>query len=56
MAETMETRITQESKPEAEAVMDFLGTLDQQEKKEFLAFINGAKFFRNLAAETMKTA
>jgi len=54
----MEIMLNAENQNEAVAVMDFLETLDQGEKKEFLAFLQGAKFVKNLAAvaDTMKSA
>lgn len=50
-AEKMEILLEQGNQNEAEEVMEFLETLDQSEKKEFLAFMRGAKF-----ARTMTTA
>lgn len=53
----METMLNTENQSEAAEVMDFLGTLDQNEKKEFLTFLQAAKFVKNLmAAGEMKTA
>lgn len=53
----METMLNTENQSEAAEVMDFLGTLDQNEKKEFLTFLQAAKFVKSLtAAGEMKTA
>ena len=51
-----ETMIAQESSSEAEEVMGFMEILEQHEKKEFLAFLQGAKFMKNLSAGAIKTA
>lgn len=53
----METMLNTENQNEAAEVMDFLGTLDQNEKKEFLTFLQAAKFVKSLMeAGEMKTA
>lgn len=52
----METIMPQTDKPEAEEVMAFLGTLDQDEGKEMLAFVRGVKFGRRLAENTRTAA
>ena len=51
-----ETMIAQESSKEAEEVMGFMEILEQSEKKEFLAFLQGARFMKNLSAGAIKTA
>ena len=51
-----ETMIAQESSSEAEEVMGFMEILEQHEKKEFLAFLQGARFMKNLSAGAIKTA
>lgn len=43
-----ETLVSTKNQNEAEAVMDFLATLDQNEKKDFLVFMQGIKFAKNL--------
>lgn len=52
MVETMEKKmdvmLPQEDRAEAEEVMEFIGILDGAEKKEFLAFMRGAKFTKML--------
>ena len=56
MAETMERKmdvmLPQEDRAEAEEVMEFMGILDGTEKKEFLAFMRGAKFTKMLGQAT----
>lgn len=51
----METIISREHMNEAKEVLEFIGTLDESEKKELIAFIQGAKFARQLEL-SMKTA
>lgn len=51
-----ETMIAQEDSKEAAEVMGFMEMLDNHEKREFLAFIQGAKFMKNLTAGAIKTA
>ena len=51
-----ETMIAQESSKEAEEVMGFMEILEQSEKKEFLAFLQGARFMKNLFAGAINTA
>ena len=51
-----ETMIAQESSSEAEEVMGFMEILEQHEKKEFLAFLQGARFMKKLSAGAIKTA
>lgn len=51
-----ETMIPQENSKEAAEVMGFMAILDGSEKKEFLAFLQGAKFMKNLSAGAIKTA
>ena len=51
-----ETMIPQENSKEAAEVMGFMEILDGHEKKEFLAFLQGAKFMKNLTAGAIKTA
>lgn len=36
--------------------MGFMEILEQHEKKEFLAFLQGARFMKNLSAGAIKTA
>ena len=45
-----ETMIAQEDGKEAAEVMGFMEMLDNHEKREFLAFIQGAKFVKSLPA------
>lgn len=42
-----ETMIAQENSGEAAEVMGFMEMLDSHEKREFLAFIQGAKFVKS---------
>ena len=51
-----ETMIAQESSSEAEEVMGFMEILEQHEKKEFLAFLQGARFMKNMTAGAIGTA
>ena len=51
-----ETMIAQENQTEAEMVMDFVESLNQHERKEFRAFLQGAKFVKKLMAGTAKIA
>lgn len=44
----METLLDKNNQQEAEAVMEFLGELDQNEKKEFLVFMQGIRFAKGL--------
>ena len=55
-AERTETMIAKENLPEAEEVMEFLSTLNQDGKKEFSAFIKGAKFMAGVFTDGAKTA
>lgn len=50
-----ETIIKKENQTEATEVMDFLEELDQSEKKEFMAFIHGVQFTKNMNRQS-KTA
>lgn len=56
MAETIEKRIDimlpQEDMAEAEEIMEFIYSLDDSEKREFLAFLRGAKFTKMLDRAT----
>ena len=60
MEETMkatETMLKTENKQEATEVMEFLGELNQNEKKDFLTFMQGIRFARNMAGrKTPQTA
>ncbi|KAI4439514.1 hypothetical protein AALA46_13985 [Enterocloster aldenensis] len=51
-----ETMIAQEDGKEAAEVMGFMEMLDNHEKREFLAFIQGAKFVKSLPAGAIGTA
>ena len=51
-----ETMIPQEDSKEAAEVMGFMAILDGHEKREFLAFIQGAKFVKSLPAGAIRTA
>lgn len=51
-----ETMIDQLNRKEATEVMEFVEILDDNEKKEFLAFLQGARFAKNMSSETIKTA
>ena len=51
-----ETMIAQENQTEAEEVMEFVESLTQNEKKEFFAFLQGAKFVKKLMTGTAKIA
>ena len=48
--------IAQEDSKEAAEVMGFMEMLDNHEKREFLAFIQGAKFVKSLPAGAIRTA
>lgn len=48
----METLLDKNNQQEAEAVMEFLGELDQNEKKEFLVFMQGIRFAKGLNTAT----
>lgn len=54
MAEVMEkpkateTMLKTESQNEAAEIMEFLGELDQSEKKDFLKFMQGVRFARGM--------
>ena len=43
-----ETMISRSSQPEAEEVMEFLRSLDQNEQKDFMVFIQGIKFAKRI--------
>ena len=45
---TMETIMNTKNYPEAVQVLEFLEELEQEEKQEFLVFIQGARFARNI--------
>lgn len=47
-----ETMLGIENKPEAAAIMEFLGRLTQAEKKDMLLFFQGANLAQSLAANT----
>lgn len=47
-----ETMLDIENKPEAAAIMEFLGRLTQAEKKDMLLFFQGANLAQSLAANT----
>ena len=51
-----ETMIAQADGKEAAEVMGFMEMLDNHEKREFLAFIQGAKFVKSLPAGAIRTA
>ncbi len=51
-----ETMIAQGDSEEAVEVMGFMEMLDNHEKKEFLAFLQGARFMKNLSAGAIRTA
>lgn len=51
-----ETMIAQEDSKEAAEIMGFMEILDGHEKKEFLAFLQGARFMKNLTAGAIRTA
>lgn len=48
MAEQMEILLKTENKPEAAAVLQFLDEMTPDEQKEFLIFMQGARFARGL--------
>lgn len=48
----METLLDKNNQQEAEAVMEFLEELDQNEKKEFLVFMQGIRFAKGLNTGT----
>ena len=54
----METLLNKNDQQEAEEVMAFLGELNQNEKKEFLVFMQGIRFAKglNAASKEPKTA
>ena len=51
-----ETMIVQENSKEAAEVMGFMEILNGNEKEQLLAFLQGAKFMKNLSAGAIKTA
>lgn len=51
-----ETMIAQEDSKEAAEIMGFMEILDGHEKKEFLAFLQGARFMKNMTAGAIGTA
>lgn len=51
-----ETMIAQEDSKEAAEIMGFMEILDGHEKKEFLAFLQGERFMKNLTAGAIRTA
>lgn len=52
----VKTMLAQEESEEAKEVMGFMQTLDIHERREFLAFVQGAKFVKNLTAGAVGTA
>ena len=51
-----ETMIAQEDSKEAAEIIGFMEILDGHEKKEFLAFLQGARFMKNMTAGAIGTA
>jgi len=51
-----ETMIDTDCKQEAEELMDFVGMLNSEERKEFRSFIRGAKFAVSIAAGSRQPA
>jgi len=45
----IETMIGRKQLNEAEEIMDFLESLDQNEKKDFMVFIQGVKFAKGIS-------
>lgn len=54
MAEQMEILLKTEHKPEAAAVLEFLDEMTPAEQRDFLLFIQGARYTKSL--ESKKTA
>lgn len=52
MINTLETIIKVENEKEAEEIKALIEEMDKNERKEFLLFLQGAKFTRNLYKET----
>lgn len=54
MAETkaMETMLAAENQQEAAEVMEFLGELAPEEKKDFLVFVQGIRFAKGMTQKT----
>ena len=48
MTNEVKTILAAESKPQLDAVRDFMGTLDMDGQKSLLDFFCGAKFMQNL--------
>ena len=51
MVNNTETLLRRENQQEATEVMEFLCELSQDEKKDFLVFMQGIKFAKGMAAE-----
>lgn len=49
---TSETLVAVEHRPEAAEVMAFLAELEPQEKKDFLAFVQGIRFARGMTQKS----
>lgn len=56
MAEQMEILLKTENKPEAVAVLQLLDEMTPDEQKEFLIFMQGARFAKGLERKKMITA
>lgn len=48
----METMLAAENQQEAAEVMEFLGELAPEEKKDFLVFVQGIRFARGMTQKT----
>lgn len=53
---SIETMLNTENKNEAMEVLEFLEKLNMEEKREFLAFVQGVKFAKEAATSGTKTA
>lgn len=53
---SIETMLNAENKNEATEVLEFLEKLNMEEKREFLAFVQGVKFAKEAAKSGTKTA
>lgn len=52
MKRRIDIMLPQEDRAEAEEIMEFIYSLDDSEKREFLAFMRGAKFTKMLGRAT----
>lgn len=52
---TIEVRVKTSNRNEAEEVLDFIEELDSSEQKEFMLFLQGARFAKTLAGKNKLT-